>query len=304
MKSLRALALTFTLALLGCATGHSQNALQKDLLFNSVAGPGKEKMLGAPIPVVGVHHYGRGHHIGEFSIDGRACGNAGTPEKNSGSDTMCRVSLPAQWRPGIKLKVKWGLTNWNEDLSALQKGNAGHWYEAEAEVERYQPVTGAVEVHFWPDNTIRLVADPYGPPDSDTRADQTPPLTELPVYPPDWYSLGMLYALEKHESPMPAERAKSLARHRKERLDYYAFLQRLWNARGFTAEQMAGLMAQEQKKEQDGILTGYSAYLNGVMRRAGLSKEQIKQRKEGWPQWSLDEFDRQIKSYLAQTRSQ
>ena len=290
MKALNALALLAVL--LGCANGHGQNTSKNAPLFS-----------GRPSSVSAIHHLGRGHHIGEFSINGQSCGNAGTPEKNSGSDTMCHIQLPKEWQPGIKYKVKWGVTNWNEDLSALQKGNSGQWYEAEAEIERFSTNYGT-EVHFYPDGVVRIVPNLYGPPDSDTRADQTPPLTELPVYPPDWYSLGMLYALEKHESPMPAERAKSLARHRQERLDYYAFLQRLWNARGLTAEQMAGLMAQEQKKEQDGILTGYSAYLNGVMRRAGLSKEQIKQRKEGWPQWSLDEFDRQIKSYLAQTRSQ
>ena len=290
--------LALAVSLLGCASGYGQSLTQSDPLLNSVTSSGKEKMLGAPIPVVGVHHYGRGHHIGEFSIDGRTCGNAGTPEKNSGSDTMCRVSLPTQWRPGIKFKVQWGLTNWNDDLTALQHGNAGHWYEAEAEVERYSDHRG-LEVHFWPDNSIRLVADPYGPPDSDTRADQTPPLAELPVYPPGWYGLGGLRAIYKYEGKY----GDDLQKFEAHRQSYHAFLLRLWTSRGLTAQQIADLMAQEKDKERRGIVAGYSSYLDGVMRRAGYTKEDIKARTKGWPQWSLDEFDQQISSYLVQIKN-
>ena len=32
--------------------------------------PRDRKEPGWTVSVVGVHHYGRGHHIGEFSIDG------------------------------------------------------------------------------------------------------------------------------------------------------------------------------------------------------------------------------------------
>ena len=289
MKALNALALLAVL--LGCANGHGQNTSKNDPLFS-----------GRPSSVSAIHHLGRGHHIGEFSINGQSCGNAGTPEKNSGSDTMCHIQLPKEWQPGIKYKVKWGVTNWNEDLSALQKGNSGQWFEAEAEIERFSTNYGT-EVHFYPDGVVRIVPNLYGPPDSDTRADQTPPLTELPVYPPDWYSLGMLYALEKHESPMPAERAKSLARHRQERLDYYAFLQRLWTARGLTAEQMAGLMAQEQDKERRGIRSGHLSYLVHLLEKQGMDSNAAFEASRPFRQVSQEELDQHIAAQLQRIKS-
>ena len=297
MKALNALALLAIL--LGCANGHGQNTFKNDPLLNSSASPIGEKMLSAPIPVVGVHHYGRGHHIGEFSIDGRSCGNAGTPEKNSGSDTMCRVSLPAQWRPGIKFKVKWGLTNWNEDLSALQKGNSGRWYEAEAEVERYQPVTGAVEVHFWPDNSIRLVADPYGPPDSDTRPDQTPPLTELPVYEPGWYGLGGLRAAFKHEGKY----GDDLRKFEANREAYYAFLQRLWTSRGLSEQQKQVLLTEEQEKERQGIRSGHLTYLVELLEKQGMNSNAAFEASRPYRHVSQEALDQHITEQLSKIKN-
>lgn len=301
-RTLRVLAATsLVLGLIACQDRASaqQQGFENDPMFSTKPGVNGEEMLGAAIPVVGVHHYGPGHNIGTFSVNGKACGNAGRPDKNSGSDTTCYVPIPAKWRPGIKLKIKWGVNNWNDDYTALQKGNAGRWYEAVAELEPYIWSTGAVEVHFWADNTVRLVPNTYGPPDTDTDPNQTPPLTELPVYPPEWASLGTLLATQKHEIPMPPKRAESLKEYLQQRSDFYAFLQRLWTSRGLTAEQQAPLLAKEQEEERRGTRSGYLRYFKNLMQKRGVPKDIGDTKAEHYRYLSQDELDQAIADFIS-----
>lgn len=276
-----ALLLGLSVALLGC----------KPVSGQSATNPG---MLAAPIPVVGVHHYGRGHHIGEFQIDGKSCGNAGTPERSSGSDTMCSVYVPEVWRPGIKKHVKWNVTNWTADLSGLQPGNAGTWYEAEAELERYIPSTGAVEVHFYPGGVLRLVPNGYAPPDSDTHPAQTPPLAELPVDEPGWYGMGGCMAAFKHEGRCK----EGLDLYEQETMAYLAFLERVWRSRGASEAQVQAVLAKAREEQSRSIKSGYSSYMDGVMRKAGLQPAEIKKQTQNWTAWTLDEMDIVVRRYL------
>ena len=247
--------------------------------------------------VSAVHHLGRGHHIGEFSIDGKSCGNAGSPDKNSGSDTMCSIPLPEKWRPGVKMKVRWGVTNWTDDLSGLQKGNSGKWYEAEAELERFSTNYGT-EVHFFPNGVVRIVPNMYGPPDSDTDPNQTPPLTELPVYAPSWDAMGSRMATFKYEGRYEKE-VKEFEANKEA---YYAFLDRLWKSRHLSEDEIARNLAKEHEKELLGLRIGNALYLDKVMARAGLSKQEIKERTKGEIHWSLEDFDNQISLYVKQLK--
>jgi hypothetical protein len=247
--------------------------------------------------VSAIHHLGRGHHIGEFSIDGKACGNAGSPEKNSGSDTMCSIPLPEKWRPGIKMKVKWAVTNWNEDLTGLQKGNAGKWYEAEAELERFTTNYGT-EVHFFPNGVVRIVPNLYGPPDSDTEPNQTPPLAEMPIYPPPWEGMGRLMAAFEHEGKFE----KDYREFQGEKAAYYAFLGRIWKSRNLSAEEIAANLAKEHAKEIFGLRVGHALYLDRVMARAGYSKKEIKDLTKDQRGWDLAELKRQLAHYVKEIK--
>jgi hypothetical protein len=300
-RTLRVLAaISLALGLSACQDRVSAQpkGFENDPMFSTKPGVNGEEMLGASIPVVGVHHYGPGHNIGAFSVNGNSCGNAGRPDKNSGSDTTCYVPIPAKWRPGIKLNIKWGVNNWNEDYTALQKGNAGRWYEAVAELEPYISSTGAVEVHFWADNTVRLVPHTYGPPDSDTDPKQTPPLTELPVVVPEWASLGDLLAIQKHEVPMPKDMATFLKEYLQHKSDYYAFLQRLWTSRGLTAEQQAPLLAKEQDQERRGTRSGYLIYLDRQLSKRGFSKDDAWAEARKYRNASQEELDSATARYM------
>ena len=243
--------------------------------------------------VSAVHHYGRGHHIGEFQIDGKSCGNAGRPTGNSGSDSMCWISLPEVWRPGIKKRVKWNVTNWTDDLSGLQPGNSGKWFEAEVEVERYASLFGA-ELHFFEGGVARLVPNLYGPPDEDTDPKQTPPLAELPVDEPRWDGIGQCMAIFQYEGRCK----EGVAEGERDTQAYLAFLERVWRSRGVSDAQMRAELDKVEEARSRGIKAGYSWYLDRVLAQAGLNKKEIKERTKGWPYWTLEEMNEVIRQYL------
>ena len=282
-------ALSCSLLLTACDRGAFANS-------NNEAAQGNS----APASVSGVHHLGRGHHIGEFSIDGHSCGNAGGPEKNSGSNTMCYLNLPDQWRPGIKHKVRWGVTNYTDDLQRLQKGNAGQWYEAEVELERFGVEVPIVEVHFYSNGVARIVPNDYGPPNEDTSPEQTPPLSEIPVAAPSWYFMGQTLAKQKHEK-LTADDQFRLDRAQKNSELYFAFLERLWRSRGLSEGQVREKLDEEHRKSERSTLGGYSTYLDKVMEKKGFSKKEIKQVVSDWPHWTRDEMDDRIRHYMSQS---
>jgi len=252
------------------------------------------------VGVAGIHHLGRGHHIGEFSIDGRSCGNAGGPEKNSGSDAMCHVPLPREWKTGIKHKVRWGVINYTADLQRLQKGNAGQWYEAEVELERFGALVG-LEVHFYPNGVVRLVPNVYGPPDEDTTPEQTPPLAEIPVTAPSWYWMGQRFAMQKHEGLTKRDDIEGLKEEQAKADAYFVFLERLWRSRGLSEVQVREKLDKERYKAERETVGGYASYLTGLLEKFGYTKQQIEEIRADRPTWTRDIVNQKINYYMSQS---
>lgn len=63
-----------------------------------------EEMI--PVMLTGVDHLPDHLSVQSFSVDGHQGGSAGTGSQ------MCCVSLPANWRPDLRVRVVWGVTNW------------------------------------------------------------------------------------------------------------------------------------------------------------------------------------------------
>ncbi|WP_175689526.1 DUF3304 domain-containing protein [Burkholderia anthina] len=71
-------------------------------------------------------------------------------EVRSVGGEMCCIGIPAHWRSGMKLIVKW-------DVDKVLDGvHLGTWYTATAEVPPYDPGTYGFVVHFLPGDRIRV----------------------------------------------------------------------------------------------------------------------------------------------------
>jgi hypothetical protein len=81
---------------------------------------------------------------------------------------VCCISLPAHWRPAIKMHVAWSVTNWRDKVYSL--------HEADVELERYDEV-GNLFVHFLPDGSVRVLSS-LAHPMSPTYAG--PPYSSVP----------------------------------------------------------------------------------------------------------------------------
>ena len=105
------------------------------------------------VSVRGYNHMNRlSIHI--FDINGTAGLNV-SPE--SGGGETCCVSIPAQWRPGIKIRVAWQYDQDDNSTRPLPKDQV-----VEVEVPKYRRV-GAVQVHFYDDHRIKVVVSPCSP---------------------------------------------------------------------------------------------------------------------------------------------
>ena len=106
-----------------------------------------EEMI--PVMLTGVDYLPEHLSVQSFSVDGHQGGSAGTGSQ------MCCVSLPANWRPGLRVRVVWGVTNWH-------KCEADE-YVTQVEIERYDE-GGNLYVHFLRDGFVRVVSSNYGVP--------------------------------------------------------------------------------------------------------------------------------------------
>ena len=89
-----------------------------------------------------VNHTDR--YIYTTSVDGRWGGHA--HRTSAGIASMCCVTLPATWRPGLTVRVGWDMP---EETTHIPKSKI-------VEVEKYDE-PGDVYVHFFPDDEIRVV---------------------------------------------------------------------------------------------------------------------------------------------------
>ncbi|KWF04047.1 DUF3304 domain-containing protein [Burkholderia pseudomultivorans] len=68
----------------------------------------------------------------------------------SESGGSCCIGIPANWRSGMKLVIKW-------KVDKIQDGKTpGKWYTATTEVPPYGPRTYGFVVHFLPGDRIRV----------------------------------------------------------------------------------------------------------------------------------------------------
>jgi hypothetical protein len=72
--------------------------------------------------------------------------------RSGGGKSMCCISIPSHWRPGLKLVIKWRRDTkpYDEDRSDDQ------WLTASTDVSSYGPRTYGFWVHFLPDDRIRV----------------------------------------------------------------------------------------------------------------------------------------------------
>ncbi|KVT43923.1 DUF3304 domain-containing protein [Burkholderia multivorans] len=70
--------------------------------------------------------------------------------RSGGGKFICCISIPAHWRPGMKVVIKW-------KVDKIQDGKTpGKWYTATTEVPPYGPRTAGFVVHFLSDDRIRI----------------------------------------------------------------------------------------------------------------------------------------------------
>ena len=92
----------------------------------------------------------------------------------SGSGSVCCVTYPRKWRPGLVAKVRWATSSGKSDGDPTPT-----WHEAEVPIEPYD-VPGSMNVHFLPESKVRIVVFNGSP-----RAEgyKGPPYPEAP---PGW----------------------------------------------------------------------------------------------------------------------
>ena len=93
--------------------------------------------------------------IGVFYVNGTWGGNS-SPYA-AGLSTAGSIGLPRQWRPGIKVTVKWR----DDRLYAIDKNAL---MTAEVEVPEYGKLTGGfLLVAFWPEREVKVYASESAP---------------------------------------------------------------------------------------------------------------------------------------------
>lgn len=119
-----------------------------------------------PASLVGVQHMGKNFSVAEFYVNGYEGGTAG--RLGGGGAYVCCVSLPGKWRSGLKVEVRWKVTNWtNEIRSEIANQNYRSLsfdgpYIARVPVEKYDAV-GDLYVHFFANGRVRVVSSSYSP---------------------------------------------------------------------------------------------------------------------------------------------
>ncbi|BEP71894.1 MULTISPECIES: DUF3304 domain-containing protein [unclassified Variovorax] len=116
-------------------------------------------------------------YIHEFYVDGAGGGNS-YPYGGGGSFVCC-ISFPAKWRAGLNATVKWTTSS---GIPGDKRPDAikPRWHEKVVPIEKYDEPGGLLNVHFLPNNEVRLII-------SNKRAGAKDyPGPASPVKPADW----------------------------------------------------------------------------------------------------------------------
>ncbi len=150
-----------------------------------LTGCSREATLGADI--TGYNHT-TDQSLYYFTVNGNMGPNL-DPLGGGGAFTCC-VEIPLRWKPGIKVKVWW---MYQGGTSVLPPEPPPH--TAEIELPPYQPGDiGSVQVHFYPDQKIRVLVAKIG--------------IRHPDYPPEltWEAPPPANAVPGTPLPFPLER--------------------------------------------------------------------------------------------------
>ncbi|PBI84023.1 hypothetical protein BKP43_54520 [Variovorax boronicumulans] len=116
-------------------------------------------------------------YIHQFYVDGAGGGNS-RPYGGGGSFVCC-VSFPAKWRTGLNATVKW-TTSSGIPGDTRPDAIKPRWHEKIVPIEKYDEPGGLLNVHFLPNNEVRLII-------SNKRAGAKDyPGPAYPVKPADW----------------------------------------------------------------------------------------------------------------------
>ena len=92
-------------------------------------------------------------YIHRFYVDGAWGGNVFA--YSGGGSFVCCLIYPTVWRPGLSAKVRWSTSS--SDPKASGPATEPHWHEAIVPIEQYQEPGTTLNVHFLPDNKVRLI---------------------------------------------------------------------------------------------------------------------------------------------------
>lgn len=91
-----------------------------------------------------------GNYIYSASVDGAGGGNM--PAWGSAVASVCCASIPRNWHPGMKVRVRWNMLVHGNDVIK----------EKMVDVEKYDE-PGDIYLHFFPNDDIRVVVTNLGP---------------------------------------------------------------------------------------------------------------------------------------------
>ncbi|MEC5080641.1 DUF3304 domain-containing protein [Xanthomonas oryzae pv. oryzicola] len=117
-----------------------------------------------------------GDYIHQLYIDGQWGGNSYA--YGGGGSFVCCITYPRKWHQGLQAKVRWTTSSSNPNAS-LEEGKPT-WHEKIVPIERYEKSGTRLNVHFLPNNDVRLIIWNGA---SGTEGYPGPP---PPQAPPDW----------------------------------------------------------------------------------------------------------------------
>lgn len=92
-------------------------------------------------------------YIHEFYVDGAWGGNVFA--YSGGGSFVCCMIYPTVWRTGLTAKVRWSTSS--SDPKATGPASEDHWHETVVPIEAYKEPGTTLNVHFLPDNKVRLI---------------------------------------------------------------------------------------------------------------------------------------------------
>jgi Protein of unknown function (DUF3304) len=151
---------------------HSSNILLLTvaLLLPSLAACNDKPVETTGTTITGLDHLAEHLSIQNFWVNSTAGQQAGR-----GGSQVCCVSIPEVWQPGLKVNVKWAVTNW--------KRRAYTKYEKNVPVEHCKEAyPGRLWIHFLADGEVRAVSCDVGPGFYEKNAEYPgpQPLSNLP----------------------------------------------------------------------------------------------------------------------------